>query len=154
MIKNNDMNTTSNRERHLQLVSLYAFSSAFNSMSLQTKAGYDLGYIKIYISSYDKKLDALSDEELEEKINSIKKPEWYDKYEYIKKRNKQLLQVLYFIPSTAVVDKLYNGLKLNKKVNFTAKETLRLIFSVFIQRGINVNSIQLLYKILKSKNTQ
>lgn len=83
-------------------------------MSLQDRIRYDLGYICFSISRYDKELDALSDKELEDKIKSIEKPQWYDKYEYIIKRNKNLLRILYYFPTLKVVSILYEKLKQNE----------------------------------------
>lgn len=110
------MDSMSNREYHLRLVSICIFNEAFYSMSLQNRVCYDLGYIKYYIKSYDKELDALSDKELKDKINSIKKSQWYDMYEYIIKRNKNLLRILYFFPTPRVVNILYEKLKQNEHV--------------------------------------
>lgn len=105
------MDSMSNREYHLHLVSIYIFNEVFYSMSLQDRIRYDLGYICFSISRYDKELDALSDKELEDKINSIEKPQWYDKYEYIIKRNKNLLRILYYFPTLKVVNIFYEKLK-------------------------------------------
>lgn len=105
------MESMSNREYHLHLVSICIFNRIFYSMSLQDRICYDLGYICFSISSYDKELDALSDKELEDKIKSIEKPQWYDKYEYIIKRNKNLLRILYYFPTLKVVNILYEKLK-------------------------------------------
>lgn len=114
------MESMSNREYHLHLVSICIFNRIFYSMSLQKRVCYDLGYICFNICSYDKELDALSDKELEDKINSIEKPQWYDKYEYIIKRNKNLLRILYYFPTLKVINILYEKLKqsehsINKK---------------------------------------
>lgn len=105
------MDSMSNREYHLHLVSIYIFNEVFYSMSLQDRIRYDLGYICFSISRYDKELDASSDKELEDKINSIEKPQWYDKYEYIIKRNKNLLRILYYFPTLKVVNIFYEKLK-------------------------------------------
>nr|DAL92867.1 MAG TPA: hypothetical protein [Caudoviricetes sp.] len=110
------MDSMSNREYHLHLVSICIFNEVFYSMSLQNRIRYDLGYICFSISRYDKELDALSDKELKDKINSIKKPQWYDMYEYIIKRNKNLLRILYFFPTPRVVNILYKKLKQNEHV--------------------------------------
>lgn len=110
------MDSISNREYHLRLVSICIFNRVFYSMSLQTRIRYDLGYIKYCIRSYDKELDALSDKELEDKINSIERPQWDDKYEYIIERNKNLLRILYFFPTMRVINILYEKLKQNEHV--------------------------------------
>lgn len=108
------MESMSNREYHLHLVSIYIFNEVFYSMSLQDRIRYDLGYICFSISRYDKELDALSDKELEDKIKSLEKPQWYDKYEYIIKRNKNLLRILYYFSTLKVVSILYEKLKQNE----------------------------------------
>lgn len=108
------MDSMSNREYHLHLVSIYIFNEVFYSMSLQDRIRYDLGYICFSISRYDKELDALSDKELEDKIKSLEKPQWYDKYEYIIKRNKNLLRILYYFSTLKVVSILYKKLKQNE----------------------------------------
>lgn len=111
----------SNREYHLHLVSICIFNRVFYSMSLQDRIRYDLGYICFSICSYNKELDALSDEELIDKISSLKKPQWYDKYEYIRKRNKNLLRILYYFPTLKVVSILYEKLK-QSEYNMNKKE--------------------------------
>ena len=111
------MDSISNREYHLRLVSSCIFNKVFYSMSLQRRICYDLGYIKYYIRSYDKELDALSDKELEDKINSIKKPQWWDKYEYIEKRSKRLLRILYFFPTIKMVNFFYEILSSRNNMN-------------------------------------
>lgn len=108
------MDSMSNREYHLHLVSICIFNEVFYSMSLQDRIRYDLGYICFSISRYDKELDALSDKELEDKIKFIEKPQWYDKYEYIIKRNKNLLRILYYFSTLKVVSILYEKLKQNE----------------------------------------
>lgn len=108
------MDSMSNREYHLHLVSICIFNEVFYSMSLQDRIRYDLGYICFSISRYDKELDALSDKELEDKIKSLEKPQWYDKYEYIIKRNKNLLRILYYFSTLKVVSILYEKLKQNE----------------------------------------
>lgn len=110
------MDSISNREYHLRLVSICIFNRVFYSMSLQTRIRYDLGYICFSISRYDKELDALSDKELEDKINSIERPQWDDKYEYIIERNKNLLKILYFFPTMRVINIIYEKLKQNEHV--------------------------------------
>lgn len=108
------MENMSNREYHLHLVSICIFNNVFYSMSLQKRVCYDLGYICFNISNYNKELDALSDKELKEMISSLEVPKWNDRYEYIKKRNKHLLRMLYFLPSQTLLNILYRILKLKK----------------------------------------
>lgn len=84
------------------------------SMSLQKRICYDLGYVKISFNTENEELETLSDKELKEMINSLEAPKWNDKYEYIKKRNKHLLRMLYFLPSQTLLNILYRILKLKK----------------------------------------
>lgn len=116
------MENMSNRKYHLHLVSICIFNRMFYSMSLQDRIRYDLGYICFNIYSYDKELDALSDKELEDKINSLEKPQWYDKYEYIRKRSKYLLEMLYHFPTIRMVNILYE--LLNSRNNMDKESNL------------------------------
>lgn len=59
---------------HLDLVEECCFYEGFYSLTFKGRIMYGLGYVKITFSTYSRELDALSDEELEESINSIKKP--------------------------------------------------------------------------------
>lgn len=117
------MESMSNREYHLHLVSICIFNRIFYSMSLQKRVCYDLGYICFNICSYDRELDALSDKELEDKINSIEKPQWYDKYEYIAKKSKRLLRILYFFPTIKMVNILYEILNSKNNMNIEKNQT-------------------------------
>lgn len=127
------MDSMSNREYHLHLVSICIFNEVFYSMSLQDRIRYDLGYICFSISRYDKELDALSDKELEDKIKSIEKPQWYDKYEYIIKRNKNLLRILYYFSTLKVVSILYEKLKQNEhNMNIEKNQTNEIQYQPFV----------------------
>ena len=84
------------------------------SMSLQKRICYDLGYVKISFNTKNEELETLSDKELKEMISSLEAPKWNARYEYIKKRNKHLLRMLYFLPSQTLLDILYRILKLKK----------------------------------------
>lgn len=132
------MDSMSNREYHLYLVSICIFNEVFYSMSLQNRIRYDLGYICFSISRYDKELDALSDKELEDKINSLKKPQWYDKYEYIRKRNKNLLRILYFFPTLRVVNILYEKLKQNEHVINKKEEDNQIQYQPLVSTYLNI----------------
>lgn len=140
------MNSMSNREYHLRLVSSCIFNRVFYSMSLQTRIRYDLGYICFSISRYDKELDALSDKELEDKINSIARPQWDDKYEYIRERSEYLLRMLYHFPTIRMVNILYE--LLNSRNNMDKEKILEvehhsaLAFSYIHKRIIYPMSLQ------------
>ena len=127
------MENISNRKYHLHLVSICIFNRVFYSMSLQERVRYDLGYICFNICSYDRELDALSDKELKDKINSIEKPQWYDKYEYIAKRSKRLLKILYFFPTIKMINILYEILNsrnyMDKESNLNEIQYQPLVFS-------------------------
>lgn len=107
-------------------------------MSLQNRIRYDLGYICFSISRYDKELDALSDKELEDKINSLKKPQWYDKYEYIRKRNKNLLRILYFFPTLRVINILYEKLKQNEHVINKKEKDNQIQYQPLVSTYLNI----------------
>lgn len=77
-------------EHHSALAFSYIHRRIVYSMSLQMRACYDIGYATISFNTDDKKLNTLSDKELEKMINSLKAPKWNAKYEYIKERNKHL----------------------------------------------------------------
>lgn len=99
------------QEDNSALVFSYIHKRSIYSMSLQERASYDIGYTKISFGTGDKELNALSNRELEEKINSLKAPKWNDKYEYIEKRNKLLLIILCYFPLQIIVNILYIILK-------------------------------------------
>lgn len=101
-------------EHHSALVFSYIHKQVIYSMSLQKRICYDLRYVKISFNTEDEELETLSDKELEEMTNSLKAPKWNDKYEYIKKRNKSLLRMLYFLPSHTLLNILYRIIKLKK----------------------------------------
>lgn len=82
---------------HLDLVEECCFYEGLYSLSFKDRIMYDLGYIKITFSTYSKELDALSDEELEERINSIKKPWWNNIYEKVLEDNKCILFILFLV---------------------------------------------------------
>lgn len=82
---------------HLDLVEEYCFYEGFYSLSFRNRVMYDLGYVKITFSTYSKELDALSDGELEERINSIKKPWWNNFYEKVLEDNKGILFILFLV---------------------------------------------------------
>lgn len=140
------MESMSNRKYHLRLVSICIFNRIFYSMSLQRRISYDLGYIRFSIIRYAEELDALSDKELEDKINSIEKPQWYDKYEYIRKRSKYLLEILYHFPTTRMVDILYELLNsknnMDKEKIIEAEHHSALAFSYIQKRIIYPMSLQ------------
>lgn len=66
-------------------------------LSFKDRIMYDLGYTKITFSTYSKELDTLPDEELEERINSIKKPWWNNIYEKVLENNKGILFILFLV---------------------------------------------------------
>lgn len=82
---------------HLELVSLYVFSKAFNSFSLATRIQIDLGYLNINIVSYSQEIDRLTDEEILYKLHQLKEPWWNDAYEkYLKNNRKLSIASIYF----------------------------------------------------------
>ncbi len=82
------------KQTHQDLVEECCFYEGFYSLTFKNRIKYDLGYVKITFSTYSKELDTLSNEELEERINSIKKPWWNSFYEKILEDNKGILFIL------------------------------------------------------------
>ena len=91
---------------HLDLVEECCFYEGLYSLSFKGRIMYDLGYVKITFSTYSKELDALPDEKLEERINSIKKPWWNNIYEKVLEDNKGILFILFLVPY--IIDVIFN----------------------------------------------
>lgn len=91
---------------HLDLVEECCFYEGLYSLSFKGRIMYDLGYVKITFSTYSKELDALSDEKLEERINSIKKPWWNNIYEKVLEDNKYILFILFLV--LYIIDVIFN----------------------------------------------
>lgn len=90
---------------HLDLVEECCFYEGFYSLTFKGRIMYDLGYVKITFSTYSKELDALSDGELEERINSIKKPWWNGIYEKILEDNKGILFIVFLV--LCIIDAIF-----------------------------------------------
>lgn len=90
---------------HLDLVEECCFYEGFYSLTFKGRIMYDLGYVKITFSTYSKELDALSDGELEERINSIKKPWWNGIYEKILEDNKGILFIIFLV--LCIIDTIF-----------------------------------------------
>ena len=86
------------RRQHLSSVSDYIFDEFKYSLSFKRRISFDLGYTKVNIPSYSEELDALTDEELNEKFKSLKIPCWNDAYEKYLENNRKLLTVFFYIP--------------------------------------------------------
>lgn len=84
---------------HLDLVEEYCFYEGVYSLSFRNRIMYDLGLVKITFSTYSKELDALSDKELEERIDSVKIPWWNSIYEKTAENYKGVLFILLLILS-------------------------------------------------------
>lgn len=80
-----------NKKYHHLLISSYLYRKALYSFSFKKRILIDLGDIEFQIRSYDKDLDILSDNMLENKIDSLKSPWWNDIYSRINKNQKFLL---------------------------------------------------------------
>lgn len=91
---------------HLDLIEECCFYKGLYSLSFKGRIMYDLGYVKITFSTYSKELDDLSDEELEERINSIKKPWWNNIYEKVLEDNKYILFILFLV--LYIIDVIFN----------------------------------------------
>lgn len=82
---------------HQDLVEECCFYEGFYSLTFKNRIKYDLGYVKITFSTYSKELDMMPDKELEERINSIKKPWWNNIYEKILEDNKGILFIFFLV---------------------------------------------------------
>lgn len=91
---------------HLDFVEECCFYEGLYSLSFKGRIMYDLGYVKITFSTYSKELDALSNRELEESINSIKKPWWNNIYEKVLEDNKCILFILFLV--LYIIDVVFN----------------------------------------------
>lgn len=78
-------------EYHYLLISSYLRKKSLYSFSFKKRILIDLGDIEFQVRSYDKALDALTDAELEEKLDSLKAPWWNGIYKKISKNIKFLI---------------------------------------------------------------
>lgn len=84
---NNDFNV-----RHKGLVTSYIIRKFKYSLSFENRVSMDLGYTNYTLNFSSKELEAISDEELENRIKALKKPWWYDLYEkYLEYNTRRLL---------------------------------------------------------------
>lgn len=86
-----------NSDYHKFLISVYVSQKALYSFSLKERVDVDLGNTLFQINKYTKELECLSDEELSDKINTLKAPWWNDIYENKFKHNKKRLVILSII---------------------------------------------------------
>lgn len=108
-----------NKKYHYLLISSYLYKKALYSFSFKKRILIDLGDIEFQIRSYDKDLDVLSDNVLENKIDSLKAPWWNELYTIINKNQKIL-----FILKIIVIQKDFSirSMKLIYKI-LKSKET-------------------------------
>ena len=101
-------------EHHKKLISTYLFCRSLYSFSFKERISIDLDMLMFTPSFYNKDLDRLSDEELEIKLSSLKKPWWNNFYvKYLHKHKKRLLLIFLLMIRR---DYNWNGLKLIWKV--------------------------------------
>ena len=81
--------------KHLELVEIYIYLKVMYSLSLEDQILIDLRCTNIQISDYDEDIDALSDKELEDRIESLRRPWWYSFYE--KRLHKHKLLLLFIL---------------------------------------------------------
>lgn len=79
------------RIKHLELVESYIYQEVMYSLSFEDQVSMDLRYANIQISDYDEGVDALSDEEIKKRMESLKRPWWYGFYEKRIQKHKVLL---------------------------------------------------------------
>lgn len=107
------MNNTELEHRN-KLISTYLFCRSLYSFSFKERIGIDLDMLMFTPSFYSKDLDRLSNEELEKKLSSLKKPWWNNFYvTYLHKYKKRLLLIFLLMVRR---DYSWNGLKLIWKV--------------------------------------
>lgn len=84
-------------EYHNKLMSTYLFHKSLYSFSFKERTSIDLGMITFTHSHYSKELDKLSNKELEDKFEVLKKPWWNNIYEksYIRIRSYYPLSFCY-----------------------------------------------------------
>lgn len=75
------------------LMGVYIYCDMLYGMSLEDRILIDLGWVS-YDPGISEDLDALTDEELEEKLHSLKAPWWEDMYNEVSK-DRKLLEILY-----------------------------------------------------------
>lgn len=78
---------------HDMLVSAYMFNKFLYKRSFTERIKMDLDIVCYSPSFYSEEIDALLDKELEEKINSLKKPWWNGIYKRISKHETLLLLI-------------------------------------------------------------
>ena len=104
---------------HKILISTYCFHRSLYSFSFTDRISIDIGILSFTSRCSDKELENLPYKELQDKLNSLRKPWWNSLYEkYLHKHSKRLwLIFLLFIRR----DYSWSGLKLIWKV-FKAKK--------------------------------
>ncbi len=95
---------------HNMLISSYCFCKSLYSFSFRDRVSVDIGTLNFTPRHSDKELESLSSKELEDRLDSLKKPWWNSLYErYLHKHYKRLwLIFLLFIRK----DYSWNGIKL------------------------------------------
>lgn len=107
-------------EYHSRLMSTYLFCKSLYSFSFKERVSIDLDMIMFTPSFYNKDLDNLSNEELEKKLSSLKKPWWNDFYEKKVRKNKKLLLLIFLLflrrdYSWYGLKQIYKAIKTDKK---------------------------------------
>lgn len=125
---------TFNERHHEDLVSSCAFSEFYYRLSFRERVEFKLGVVHYYIDLYPYELEALSNEELESRLNSIEKPWWDDLFEEIED-DKRLLHILYDRGcSLDDLKTLYNAIRSNdtETIDSMEKRTKTIMFKVIL----------------------
>lgn len=109
-------------KHHEILISTYYFHRSLYSFSFRDRISIDIGILSFTSRRSDKELESLSCKELQDKLDSLRKPWWNSLYKkYLHKHNKRLwLIFLLFIRK----DYSWNGIKLIFKIAKAKKEKL------------------------------
>ena len=116
-------NSKDNEERYKEiLISTYLFCKSLYSFTFKERIGVDLDMIMFTPSFHNRDLDRLSNEELEKKLNSLKKPWWNNFYiKHLHKYKKRLLLIFLLMIRR---DYSWSGLKLIWKILKTKNKDL------------------------------
>lgn len=110
-------------EHNRKLISTYLFCKSLYSFTFKERINVDLDIIMFTPSAYNKDLDSLSNEELEKKLSSLKRPWWNNFYvKYLHNHKKRLLLIFLLIVRR---DYSWSGLKLIWKILKTKKNDFK-----------------------------
>lgn len=98
-----DKKDYSNGEYHLSLVHNYIYYSFRYSFSFKQRIDYNLGFIEYLLDYEDEEVMALSNEELEKRIKSLKAPWWNKIYEIVLEDHTFLLAIVWLLLNPRII---------------------------------------------------